>query len=168
MAKIETLGKLYAQELEAEKEASKKCLERILVADVYDWKPHPKSMPMGYLSVLVAEIPRWIALALIDGVIDFETYGRAEVKTSDELVEYFEKNMADAKKALESVSDKELDEDFSLKNKGQVLFTSSKKDTVSSSINHLVHHRGQLTVYMRLKEISVPPIYGSSADEKVF
>jgi uncharacterized damage-inducible protein DinB len=163
-----TFGKIFWEELEAEARASRKCLERIPIDKLSEWKPHEKSMQMGYLALIVAEIPRWIQHMIEKGDIDFATYEHFQPKNTKELVSHFDKNMKDAKKALMNVSDKELDKPFSLKNKGQVLFTSPKKDNVSSSINHLVHHRGQLTVYMRLNNIPVPSIYGPSADDKLF
>jgi uncharacterized damage-inducible protein DinB len=102
------------------------------------------------------------------GDIDFATWERVDIKTTKQLVEYFDRNMIDARRALDNVSDAELGKGFSLKNNGQVLMTSSKKETISSSINHLVHHRGQLTVYLRLNDIAVPSVYGPTADEKNF
>lgn len=162
-----SLGHEYATELEAEARACRLCLERIPV-ELFSWKPHEKSMNMGYLALLVAEIPAWITAALADGVIDFATYKHFEPKTNAELVAHFEKNLASAKKELAKVSNEELKGDFTLKNNTVIFFTVSKKDSVSSSINHLVHHRGQLTVYMRLNDIPVPSIYGPSADDQNF
>jgi len=163
-----TLGKIYLEELEAEVEATRKCLERMPVEKLFDWKPHEKSMQMGYLAQICAEIPRWISYIIEKGEIDFATFEHTEIKTTEDLVKFFDKNMESVKIALQKVSDEELDKTFSLKNKGELLASSSKKESISSSINHLVHHRGQLTVYMRLNNIPVPKIYGPSADEKGF
>lgn len=163
-----TLGKVFLAELEAEAAATRKCLERVPLEKVSDWKPHEKSMKMGYLAILVADIVRWIHHVITKGDIDFATWENAQVKTTEELVRHFDQSLAEAKRVLGEVSDKQLEETFSLKNKGQVLMSSSKRETVSSSINHLVHHRGQLTVYLRLNGIPVPSIYGPSADDKSF
>lgn len=163
-----TLGKIFLQELKEEERATRECLERIPIDKLYDYKPHEKSMPMGYLAVLVADILRWIAHTITKGDIDFKTWEQANVKTTKDLVEHFDKCMAQAEQALENVLDEELEKTFKLKNNEQVLFTSTKKETVGSSIRHLVHHRGQLTVYMRLNNIAVPSIYGPSADEKSY
>ncbi|HVP19457.1 MAG TPA: DinB family protein [Spirochaetia bacterium] len=157
----------FLKELEAEAPASRKCLERI-PESLFAWKPHEKSMPMGYLSVLVAEIPKWIQVAIEDSEIDFATLTHAQPKTTAELVAHFDENLAGAAKALRGVSDKELAGLFSLKYNGQVVASAPKTDTIGSNINHLVHHRGQLTVYMRLNNIPVPSIYGPSADERPF
>jgi uncharacterized damage-inducible protein DinB len=155
------------KELEAEVPASRKCLERI-PGDLFKWKPHEKSMEMGYLAQIVAEIPRWISISIEVGEINFGTYKRSEPKNGAELVAEFDKNMEEARKMLGKVSDEELAGMFSLKHGDQVLMSRTKLETVSSSINHGVHHRGQLTVYMRLNNIPVPSIYGPSADDKTF
>src|SRR6185437_11037868 len=156
-----TLGKLFLEEIEAEKEASRKCLERI-PADAFDWKPHEKSMPMGRLALIVAEVPRWVSTALEVGEINFGSFKHAEVKGPEDLVKEFNKNMDAAQKALEGASDEQFRGTFTLKMGDKVLMSDTKLNTVRSSINHWVHHRGQLTVYMKLKGIPVPSIYGPS------
>jgi len=157
----------FLKELEAEANATRKCLERIPI-NLFGWKPHEKSMPLGYLALLVAEIPKWVQHMVERSEIDFATYEHFEPKSTAELVSHFDENLQAAKDALQNASDEALAVPFYLKNQGQVVFSSSKKESVGSSINHLVHHRGQLTVYMRLNEIPVPSIYGPSADDKVF
>lgn len=161
------LSQRFLKELESETNSSRKCLERI-PEKLFTWKPHEKSMNMGYLALLVAEIPRWITFIIEKSEIDFVTFKHFEPKTTAELVKHFDENIIEAKKALQNISDDELSEMFYLKNNGATLFSSSKLDNVESSINHLVHHRGQLTVYMRLNDIPVPSIYGPSADDKSF
>jgi uncharacterized damage-inducible protein DinB len=155
------------EELKAESPASRKCLERISET-TFDYKPHPRSMAMGYLALLVAEIPLWISYIVEKGEIEFATFTHFQPKTTTELVNHLDENLRSAEHALQNVSDEALKEMFYLKSNGQVLFASSKGENVSSSINHWVHHRGQLTVYMRLNDIPVPSIYGPSADDKRF
>lgn len=162
-----TIGTAFLKELEAEAASTRKCLERI-PEKLFGWKPHEKSMAMGYLALLVAEIPKWITYIVEKSVIDFATFEHFQPKTTSELVKHFDENLKGAKNALQNVPDEALSEPFYLKNQGQVLFSSPKGENVGQSINHLVHHRGQLTVYMRLNDITVPSIYGPSADEKVF
>jgi uncharacterized damage-inducible protein DinB len=157
----------YLKELEAEAPATRKCLERVPESS-FDWKPHEKSMKMGYLALLVAEIPKWITHMIEKSEIDFASFDHFKPKTTSELVKHFDENMQGAINALKKVSNKELSEPFFLKNQGQILFSSPKKDNVGASINHWVHHRGQLTVYLRLNDIPVPSIYGPSADDKPF
>ena len=153
-------GKEYAKELEMEAPATRACLER-MKTDLYD-----KSMKMGDLAQMLSDIPRWIQMIVEQSEIDFATFPRPNAKTPEELVKAFDENMKLAKKALDKATNKDLEEMFYLKNKGETLMSSSKKENVGSTINHLVHHRGQFTVYMRLKDIPVPKIYGPSADDK--
>ena len=162
-----SLAAEYIRELESEVRATRECLANVPM-DKPDWKPHDKSMPLGYLAVLTADIPRWIQYAIEEGVVDFATYEQAKATTNDELVAHFDKSVAGAKKALESVTDEGLKEMFYLRNDGKELMKSPKDETISSSINHMVHHRGQLSVYLRLNDISVPSIYGPSADSGGF
>jgi len=161
------LGSMFLNELESEITACRKCLERIPMS-LTDWKPHEKSMTMGYLSLLVAEMPKWIQHTIDPGVIDFATWKHFQPKTSTDLVNHFDENIRGAKAALQNSSDEKLSELFYLKNSGQVLMSTPKKESIGQTINHLVHHRGQLTVYMRLNNLLVPQIYGPSADEKGF
>ena len=162
-----TFGTEYAQELDSEVRATRRCLEAI-PERIYDWKPHEKSMNMGYLALLVADIPRWITYAIERGEVNFATYEQFKLSTNAALLKHFDANIEGAKRALKKVSNEELETPFSLKNADKLLYSTSKKETVQSSINHWVHHRGQLTVYMRLNDIAVPSIYGPSADEKGF
>lgn len=157
----------FIKEMQAEYSATKKCLERI-PADLYAYQPHPKSMNLGYLSLLVAEIPLWISTAITKGEVDFTTFRHFELGTSQALIAHFETNFKGATDALQQTSDEALEGPFVLRNGDTVLMRQTKNECVSSSINHWVHHRGQLTVYMRLNDIPVPSIYGPSADDKTF
>jgi uncharacterized damage-inducible protein DinB len=160
-------GLEYLNEIEAEAPATRKCLERV-PESLYDWKPHEKSMAMGYLALLVAEIPKWISYSIEKLEIDLATFPHLPRGTTAELVNHFDENIAGAKKALKGVSNEALSEMFYLKSNGQVVYSSRQKENIISSINHWVHHRGQLTVYLRLNNIAVPSIYGPSADDKGF
>ncbi|MEO8821637.1 MAG: DinB family protein [Ginsengibacter sp.] len=157
----------FLHELNLEYPATKACLEKI-PESLFDYKPHPKSMTMGYLALLVAEIPLWIKYMVTDGQIDFATFKHASPKTNKELMDHFEENMTAARSALENTTDEILQGDFTLKANGQVMYTSKKIVDIGVTLNHWVHHRAQLTVYMRLNDIAVPAIYGPSADEKNF
>ena len=162
-----TISSGFLRELEEEVAASRKCLERI-PESLFDWKPHEKSMTLGYLALLVAEIPKWIKIMIEDSELDFVTFEHFKPKTTGELVEHFDENLDGARRALENVSDEALDATFYLKNQGEVIFSAPKIGYIGTTINHLVHHRGQLTVYMRLNGIDVPAIYGPSADDRNF
>ena len=157
-------GAEVLKELESEAIATRKCLE-VIPENLFDWKPHERSMSFGELSLLVAEMPKWIQVMIEESEVDFATVEHFQAKNTAELVEHFDENLAAAKNALQNVSDETFDEPFNLKNNGQIVLTAPKKDQISSMVNHLVHHRGQLTVFMRLKDILVPSIYGPSADD---
>lgn len=161
------LGAEYLRELEAEARATRECLEKVPL-DNPDWKPHEKSMNLGYLAALVAQIPKWIQSMIENSEIDLATFENFQPKTTEELTAKFDQNMEGARIALKNVSDERLKENFHLKNGDQILFTSPIDESISSSINHMVHHRGQLTVYLRLNDIPVPSIYGPSADSGGF
>ncbi len=159
------LGQIYLSQLESEAEATRKCLER-LTDQVMEYKPTEKAMPLKSLAITVSDIPKWIDAIISQGEIDFATYERFQMNSVDDLPKHFDECMAAARKALEHVSDEELMKEFSLKMKGQTLMTDTKKNNVDSTIRHLVHHRGQLTVYMRLNNIPIPKIYGPSGDDQ--
>jgi len=145
----------YLRELESEVRATRECLEQVPM-DQADWKPHEKSMPLNYLAMMVAEIPKWI------------TYTIEKFSTTEELVAAFDQNMVNVRKAIKTLTDEGLKETFALKNKGELLFSSPKDESISQSINHLVHHRGQLTVYLKMLDKKIPSIYGPSADSGGF
>jgi uncharacterized damage-inducible protein DinB len=160
-------GTEFSKELESEVRATRRCLEAI-PDKLYKYKPHEKSMELGYLALLVADIPRWIIDMIEESEIDLAIYKRFELSTTAALLKYFEDNVAGAKRVLEKTANKELEEIFELKVSGKVVSSSTKKESVQQAINHWIHHRGQLTVYMRLNDILVPSIYGPSADDKTF
>jgi uncharacterized damage-inducible protein DinB len=125
-------------------------------------------MEIGYLAILVADIPRWIQHIIESGTINFGTWEQKSPKTTEELVGLFEENMIGARRALQSLSDEGLTREFQLKRGDEVLVAEPVGESISSSINHMVHHRGQLTVYLRLNDKKIPSIYGPSADSGAF
>jgi uncharacterized damage-inducible protein DinB len=157
----------FANELEAEIPATRKCIERI-PEKLYGWKPHEKSMTMGYLTTLVTEIPRWIAVMIKDGVIDFKTFRHMEAHTTQEMITQFDDHIRQAREALKTVTGEQLSKPFVLKDGDRIMINSPLLVNISSTLNHWVHHRGQMTVYMRLNDIAVPSIYGPSADENPY
>lgn len=165
MATIRT--KAYLDELNAEYRATRACLERI-PESMYEFKPHPTSMKMSYLVLLVVEIPLWIKHMIIDGEIDFQTFQHANPTTTQGMLDVFEEGMKAAREALNNTDDEALQEKFTLKASGKVLYSSPKIIDIGTTLNHWVHHRGQLTVYMRMNEIPVPSLYGPSADDQQF
>lgn len=161
------LCQTYLAEMKAESVATRQCLERI-PESTYKFKPHEKSMEMGYLTLLVADIPRWIEKMIEVSLIDFTTDERFQLSTTDKLLAWYDKHLEGAYNALANITDESINTQFELKNGGQLLYATPKIEGIASTINHWVHHRGQLTVYMRLNDIAVPSIYGPSADSKGF
>lgn len=160
-----TRGKEFLAQLEAEVASTRKCLERI-PETVYNYKPHEKSMQMGYLTLLVAEMPRWITKMIQQGVIDLANYDNFQLSTTEALVKHFDENIAEVKKTLEEATDDRLEEIFTLKGGDQIMMQEPIRESIDSTIRHWVHHRGQLTVYMRMNDIAVPSVYGPSADDR--
>jgi uncharacterized damage-inducible protein DinB len=161
------LVQYFTDEIKAESIATRKCLERI-PETLYKFKPHEKSMELGYLALLVAEIPNWISEMIRKATIDLATYQQFSLGDTASLLKHYEKNLKAALDALAEVREDQLNVEFTLKHSGQLLYSSPMLKSVGESVNHWVHHRGQLTVYMRLNDIAVPSIYGPSADEKEF
>jgi len=161
------LCQVYLNEIKAESPATRHCLERI-PDSTFKFKPHEKSMEMGYLVQLVAEIPKWIKDIVEQSVIDFVSYEHIPLSAADAILQHYDKAVKGAINALANIDEESLQIPFELKNNGQLLWKAPKLEAIGSTINHWVHHRGQLTVYMRLNNIAVPSIYGPSADEKKF
>lgn len=154
-------------EMEHEAAVTRTCLERIS-ADKFDWKPHEKSMTFGRLASHIAEMFAWTPSTMEHAELDFSKmdYKPFDPSTTEELVEYLDKNVAEAVASLRSSADERFMENWTMRNGEQVYFTMPKVAVMRSFVmNHIVHHRGQLSVYLRLNDISVPSIYGPSADE---
>jgi len=166
-AKTNNIAAGLIKELEQEAAVTRKLLERV-PAEKFDWKPHEKSMPMGRLATHVAEMHGWTKPTVDDPELDFAKmdYKPYEPKTTEELVAHLDKNVNEAIEALKNASDEAWFEDWSLRNGEQIYFTIPKIAVMRGMVlNHIVHHRGQLSVYLRLNDIPVPAMYGPSADE---
>lgn len=157
----------YLRELESEEKATRECLRQVPM-DQPKYKPHERSMELGYLAILTGDIPRWIQYIIEENLVDFETYSQNHPETSDELVAMFDANMEAARRALKSLKDEELSKEFQLKHGDKLLMATPVGESISSAINHMVHHRGQLTVYLKLLDKKIPSIYGPSADSGGF
>ena len=157
-------------EFDQEMANTRKALERV-PDDKLDWKPHEKSMSMGGLATHLANLPIWTVFTINQDSLDLEPPGgrsfRVEEKRSArEILEDFDKNLTAARDALAGASDEELLKPWSLLKGGVTLMTLPKIAVLRSFVmNHVIHHRGQFTVYLRLNDVPVPSIYGPSADE---
>jgi len=161
------LAGAFLAELENEAKVTRSVLERV-PADKFDWKPHDKSMTFGRLASHIAEMWGWTVSTVKQDVLDFSTmdYTPFEPKTTDDLLAFFDKHISDAKAALADTSDETFLTDWTMRNGEQVYFTMPKVAVMRTFVlNHIIHHRGQLSVYLRLNDIPVPSIYGPSADE---
>jgi len=161
------LAAAFIGELQMEAAATRKCLERI-PAEKFDYKPHEKSMTMVRLAAHIAEMVEWAKDTVQTTGIDFATidYKPFEPQTTAELVEFLDKNVEAAVEALQNTSDEAMMEDWTLRNGEEIYFTMPRIQTLRGMVfNHIVHHRGQLSVYLRMNDIPVPALYGPSADE---
>ena len=138
--------------------------------DKMAWRPHPKSFPMGTLARHLADLPNWAVETIAKDELEisnFPGYPPPEQNKRDDLLALFDKNVAAARAALEGASDETLMKPWSLMVHGHKAFTLPKIAVLRSFVmNHIIHHRAQLGVYLRLNDCPVPGLYGPSADEK--
>jgi len=153
------------KEFDLEMATTRRLLERV-PGDKGAWKPHEKSFSLGHLAQLVSWMPGWIAKSLHEPHIDLAASSGYSLESTDTLLNAFDANVRDARAALESVTGAALDEMWSLKRGDQVLMSFPRGEVVRQHLNHLVHHRGQLTVYLRLVNVPLPSVYGPTADER--
>jgi uncharacterized damage-inducible protein DinB len=153
-------------EFDQEMSTTRKVLERV-PSDKAKWKPHEKSFPMGHLAQLVAGMPSWITNAVTETSLDLSRYPGYSYEKTETLVAQFDRNVKEARAAIAASKDADYLANWSLKHGDRVIFTMPRAGVVRQTINHLIHHRGQLTVYLRLVDVPVPSIYGPTADEKM-
>jgi len=153
------------KEFDEEMRTTRRVLERV-PSDKATCKPHEKSFPMGHLAQLVAGMPSWIVSILTEPHLDLAAGNfKYSFEKTETLLALFDKNVAAARKALETVTGPALNEPWSLKMGPKVLMTVPRGENARQTLSHLVHHRGQMTVYLRLLDVKVPSIYGPTADE---
>ena len=166
------LTEFLMAELDREVERSRSALKEAPEGK-YDWKPHEKSMIFGYLANMVATIPMWITMQVAQDELDVAPAdgGKMEQKrmdTSAELIEALDKAAAGAREAFEKTTDEHLTTNWKLLARGNVVMEAPRYQMIQDTINHWSHHRGQMTVYLRLMGAKVPAIYGPSADDGAF
>lgn len=164
------LTKFFLEQLNREATASRKVLERVPEGQ-NTWKPHERSMELGYLAALVATMPRWVGLMIERDVLDLDdsegrTFRTRAMETRGELLRMLEDGLAKSAEALRNTMEEHLMKPWRLVAGGQVLAEGPRYAMIADgALSHMAHHREQLTVYLRLKEAKVPAIYGPSADE---
>jgi uncharacterized damage-inducible protein DinB len=150
--------------------STRKVLER-LPEDQWHWRAHPKSNTIGWNANHLAEIPGWVAGTLAEPSWDIapaggQRYQSPELTTRQEVLDLFDRNVAAARKAIVAVDDENMAKMWSLLEAGKPLFTLPRTAVIRGFVlNHLIHHRAHLCVYLRLNDIPVPGMYGPSGDE---
>lgn len=154
-------------EFKMEAANTRKVLERVPDGK-NDWTPHDKSMKLGRLATHVAEIPGWSYVTVSTNVLDFAAgdYKPNVLETTADRLKFFDEQVAKSIEILEHAKDEDLDAEWTMRNGETVYFTTPKKVALRTWVfSHLVHHRAQLGVYLRLLGIAVPSVYGPTADE---
>ena len=157
-------------EFREEAKTTRRVLERI-PADKLSWRPTAKSMSLGQLGLHIAVVPgRFVAnMRKTEHEVDPKAFRFEEAKSAEEILAVFDQSVEDAGAFLDSLSDEQLRAAWTLKANGRPLFTKSRQDVVRMiMLSHIYHHRGQLSVYLRLLDVPVPSIYGPSGDENPF
>ena len=162
----------FAGQLEREAAISNRVLARVPEARA-DWKPHEKSMPLGYLSQLVATMPGWITMAVRQDELDLAPpggggYRPPATETNAKLLAAHDASVAEALATLRETTDQHLRTPWRLLVGGRVVMEQPRDVVIADTFTHLAHHRGQLTVYLRLNDVAVPSVYGPSADDERF
>jgi uncharacterized damage-inducible protein DinB len=166
------LTDFFREQLDREVERSRKALEQVPEGK-YDWKPHEKSMIFGYLADMVATIPTWITMEINRDELDVapaEGGGtkKAPKETSADLLKALDEAAAEARTALANTTDEHLGTKWKLLAAGHVVWQGTRQEIIQETISHWSHHRGQMTVYLRLMGAKVPAIFGPSADDQSF
>jgi len=160
-------------EFDQEMASARKSIERVPEGK-FDWKPHQKSSTMGHLAGHIAMIPGWVKMTLETKEFDINPAGgqrqqMPQPKTKAEILAAFDQNVPAARAAIAAASDEALMQPWTLLNGGKTVFSLPRVAVLRSMVmNHMIHHRAQLGVYLRLNDVPVPAIYGPSADEGQF
>lgn len=163
------LIKLLQKELEQEATTTGKMLS-LVPAEKFDWQAHPKSMKLKSLATHIAELPEWIEMAVNTDGLDFENnpYVPHDVKTNDELIDFFEECQKKGREALANADVKTFSKEWVLRNGDQIYSRETKYDVIRMAYSQIIHHRAQLGVCLRLLDIPLPGSYGPSADDVTF
>jgi uncharacterized damage-inducible protein DinB len=165
-----TIGQSMLPEFDQEMQKTRKTLERV-PDDKWNWKPHETSGTVGWLAGHIATLPDWATMTVKTDQLDYApvggpAYEPPKVENRTELLVAFDKGSAEARAALAAVSDQDIVKDWTLLAGGKTVFSMPRIACIRGMvINHLIHHRAQLTVYFRLLRVPVPSLYGPSGDE---
>jgi uncharacterized damage-inducible protein DinB len=159
-----SMADVLLPEFDQEMAVTRRVLERV-PSERGTWKPHPKSFALGHLAQLVSWMPGWITNALQETELNLATAGGYSFESTETLLATFDRNVTAAREEIARTKDDAYAVPWSLKHGDRVLFTMPRAGVVRQTVNHLVHHRAQLGVYLRLLDVPVPSMYGPTADE---
>jgi hypothetical protein len=160
-----TIGQEFLKEVEQEFAASRRLIERV-PSDRAQWKPHQKSMPLGHLTQFVCRLPK-VMSDIVHGVdLDLAGGPGYTFEPTETLLQSFDTSVATLRATLTGAKDADFAGEWSVRSGEQVFMKAVRKDALRNTINHFVHHRGQMTVYLRLLDVPIPPLYGPTADER--
>ena len=160
-----TIADSIRTDFEEEMPSTRKVIERV-PSDQGEWRPHPRSFPIGHLAQLVSWMPGWLTNMATQPRLDLMTSPSYSFETTDTLLATFDRNVREARAALSTLDDGKLDQSWSLVMGDKTVFSNAVGSALRQTLRHLVHHRAQLTVYLRMLDIPVPGIYGPSADDR--
>ena len=160
-----SIAETLIAELDSEMPPTRRLLERV-PTEKGEWKPHPKSFALGHLTQLVATMPGWLTKTMQSPELNLAAQAGYKFQKTESLLQQFDTHVAEARAAIAASKDSDYAKSWSLKMGDQVLMTLPRGVVMRQHINHLCHHRGQLTVYLRLLDVPIPSIYGPTADEK--
>jgi uncharacterized damage-inducible protein DinB len=164
-----SIAEMLLPEWDIEMATTRRVLERVRTGDG-EWKPHPRSFAMGHLAQLVSRMPGWATTMMRETELDIAPAGEAAqpytFETTESLLEGFDRGAAEAREAIAATSDDDFQATWTLKAGGHAVDSKPRYLMLRTGmLNHLVHHRAQLGVYLRLVDVPVPPMYGPTADE---
>jgi uncharacterized damage-inducible protein DinB len=160
-----SFGTELLPEFDNEMATTRRVLERV-PSDKGQWKPHPKSFALGHLAQLLSWMPGWVDNAAREDAMDLTSAPKYSFETTETLLREFDAQVKAARAALASVKDEDMARSWSLKSGNQVYMSAPRKAVVRMHLSHLSHHRGQMSVYLRMLDVPVPMIYGPTADER--
>ncbi len=165
-----TFAEAVLPEFDQEMANTRKVLERV-PEDKLDWRPHPKSNTIGWNAIHLAELPGWATMVLSQSELDIAPVGgpryeSPKLRTRKEIVDHFDRNVAATRKAIAAAKDDDVAKPWTLLGGGKPIFTMPRSAVIRSMVlNHVIHHRAILCVYLRLNDVPVPGLYGPSGDE---
>lgn len=160
-----TIGHSFLKEVEDEFKSSRRLIERV-PGDKGQWKPHPKSSALGHLTQLVCRMPKVMA-DIVKGLdLDLAAGPGYSFEPTDVLLREFDANVAELRRTLSGAKDTDFEGTWNVRAGPDIYDSAGRQDALRNTINHFVHHRGQLTVYLRLLDVPIPQLYGPTADER--